>query len=386
MTPFDSDGIDDLEAAEATQPQSPFDEGDAGDGFQDELEGGDGFEDAFDAGDSDAASEELEADAAVDLGEGFEEGADDMAVWNAFEEEVADALDAADDDEFLGRLLGGLGRAAGVVGRGIGAAAGAAGQARGFARRAGRVAGQVGRVAGAVSPAAAAAAQLARLLGAPGLASGLSQVGSAAQAVQGGARRARGIAGSLGQAAGGMQGLFGQLSQLIGQGFDEFDAFDAMVDLYEEGADEALPAAVALAARAAARGLGFRNVAQLSEAGRRALVRGVGAAARELARTGRPGMVRALPRLVTSGARVAQRRVPTPQGAVQTLRRGLPRAAQRVARTPALARRLAHTPARPTRPLSRPTDVGRGTPGARPASGPRTYRFRGPITLTITPR
>ena len=28
-----------------------------------------------------------------------------MALWNAFEEEVADGLDAADEDEFLGRLL-----------------------------------------------------------------------------------------------------------------------------------------------------------------------------------------------------------------------------------------------------------------------------------------
>jgi hypothetical protein len=390
MTPFDSDQLDKLDATEAADdlsPQSPFDEGEGGDVFEDQLDAGDAAADAFEAGDGDAGEGEYAGDASLELGDGFEEGADDMAVWNAFEEEVADALDAADDDEFLGRLLGGLGRATGVVSRGLGAAAGAAGQLRGLAQQAGRVAGKVGRTAGAVSPAAAAVARLARMLGAPGLAGGLSQIGGAAQAVQRGARQARGIAGSLGQTAGGAQGLFSQLSQLLGNGFDEMDAFDAMADLYEEeGLDEALPAAVAMAARAAARGLGFRNVAHLSLAARRALVRGVAAAARELVRSGQPGTVRALPRLAVSAARVAQRRAPTPQGAVQAMRRGLPSAAKRVARNPALARRLARSPAAARGPVTRPTDIGHGVPGRSTPTGPRSFRFPGPVTLTITPQ
>jgi hypothetical protein len=388
--PFESDDIDELDAIDAGSEDAPaqatFDEADAGDGFSDDLDAGDSFADAIDAGDVDGVDAAFQGDAAADLGDGFTEGADDMAVWNAFEEEVADALDAADDDEFLGRLLGGLGRAAGVVGRGLGGAARAAGQARGLAQRAGRAAGQVGRVAGAVSPASEAAARLARMLGAPGLAGGLGQIAGAAQSVRRGTGQAQRLARSLGQTAGGAQGLFAQLSQLLGQGFDEIDAFDAVADLYsDDGIDEALPAAVGLAARAAARGLGFRNVAQLSSVARRALVRGVAAAARELARGGAAQNIRALPRLATSAARVAQRRAPTPQGAVQTMRRGLPRAARRVAGNPRLTRRLAQpTPARG--PLARPTGVGRGTPRPPLGPGPRTFNFPGPITLTITPR
>lgn len=156
-----------------------------------------------------------------------------------------------------------------------------------------------------------------------------------------------------------------------------------MADLYlEDGIDEALPAAVALAARAAARGLGFRNVAQLSQAGRRALVRGVASAARELVR-GRPQSVRALPRLARSTARVAQRQVPTPQRAVQVVRRGLPQTARRVAQNPRLAERLAQPATQG--PLTRPTNLGRGVRTSSIGAG-RTLHINGPATLTITPR
>ncbi|HWP20753.1 MAG TPA: hypothetical protein VNO84_16610 [Burkholderiaceae bacterium] len=316
-------------------------------------------------------------------GEGFDtEVADDAALWNAFEEEIADGLDAWDEDEFFGRLLGGLGRAAGIVGRGMGAAARGAGRLQGAARQAGRVASQAGRVAQAASPAALAAARLARMLGAPGLAAGLGQAAQLARGSAGITRRAAGLAGAVGHAAGNAQGLFGQLSQLLSQSDSAEEAFDAVADLYEnEGMDEALPALVGLAARTAARGLGLRNVAQLSQAARRDLVRGVAAAAREFARAGAAGPdVRVLPRLARSAARVAQARVPTPQQAVRTVRRGLPAAARRVARNPAIARRVT-SPA----PLTRPTDLGRGHPGQRPRA-PRTYRFHGPVTLTITPQ
>lgn len=299
--PFENDVMDEADGADALDAASAdegFDEGDAGDGF-------DSF-DSFDDAQGDAADDlaVAGADFGDALGEGPADGGDDLALWDAFEDEVADGLDAADEDEFLGRLLGGLGRAAGAASRGFGAAGNVAGRLQGLAHGAGRIAGQVGRVAGRVSPAAQAAARLARMLGAPGLAGGLQQVGRGARTLQGLSRQSRGMAGhagraaghaqgmfgQLGQAAGGAQGLLGQLSQLIGAGGDEFDDFDAVADLYaEDGVDEALPAAVALAARAAARGLGFANVAQLTQAGRRALVRGVASAARELVRSGEIG-------------------------------------------------------------------------------------------------
>jgi hypothetical protein len=373
--PFDTNATDFALQTEDSADES-FDEGDQGDGFSDELSSGDSS-DAFE-GDSAA-----DADLGADLGD----DADDMSVWNAFEEEVADGLDAADEDEFLGRLIGGLGRAAGVVGRGIGRAAGAAGQVGTFAGGGARAAQQVGEAAGAVTPAAAAAARLARMLGAPGVARSVDQLGRLAQGVRGAAGQAGSLAGSLGQAASGAQGLLGQLSQLIGGGGNEFDDFEAMADLYvEDGVDEALPAAVALAARAAARGLGFRNVAQLTQAGRRALVRGVAAAARELVRGRGPSAVRALPRLARSAGRVATRSVPTPQAAAQAVRRGLPQTARRVAQSPRALRRLEQpVAARRRAPAARDPRLGRGMPTRR-ITGPRTFYIDGPVMLTVTPR
>ncbi len=379
-SPFDSDLTDDAEAAEAfaspaTGPAG-FDTG-SGDSF-----------DSFDAlGDADFDAANADAG---ELGDGFEDAgdaqADDMAVWNAFEEEVADGLDAADEDEFLGRLLGGLGRAAGVVGRGMGQAQRVAAQAGSLAQGAGRLAGRVRQAAQAATPAAQAAARLAQVLGAPGLAQGLHQAGRLGQSVGGAARHAQGLSQAFGNTAQGAHGLFGQLAQLLGQAGSAADAFDEAADLYlEDGVDEALPALVGLAARAAARGLGLRNVAQLSAAGRRALVRGVASAARELTRHAGPQAVRALPRLARSAARVAQRRAPTPAQAVQTVRQALPAAARRMAGNPRVLRQVARqTRTRPA-PLARPTSLGRGLSDA-PLAQPRQFRFHGPVTLTITPQ
>jgi hypothetical protein len=359
--PFDSDVMDEADALEG---EADGLEG-ADDAFEDNESSGDEFVDEMSPP---ASGDAFEGDGAEDLGDAFGEGGDDMAMWNAFEDEVADGLDAADDDEFFGRLLGGLGRAAGVLGRG--AAGRVAGRVGAFAQQAGRAAGQVGRVAGRVAPAAQAASRLARLLGAPGVAGAFGNVGRMAQGV--------------GRAAGGAQGLLGQLSQLLGQGGDASEAFDDVADLFiEDGVDEALPAVVALAARTAARGLGFRNLQQVSQAGRRALVRGVAAAARELVRRRGPRAVRALPRLAQSATRVAARRAPTPQRAMQAVRRGLPQTARRVAQNPQALRRLAGPPD-VARPVARPTSVGRGTPGM--VGGARTYTFQGPVTLTISPQ
>src|SRR5205814_1191841 len=139
---------------------------------------------------------------------------------------------------------------------------------------------------------------------------------------------------------------------------------------------------------AAARGLGFRNVAQLTMAGRRALVRGIGAAARELVQRRGPRAVRALPRMAQSAARVATRRAPTPSQAAQAVRRGLPRTARRIAQAPQTLRRLARpagTGAAGRAPLARDPQIGRGQPTRR-ISGPRSFYIDGPVKLTVTPR
>ncbi|KVZ03180.1 hypothetical protein [Burkholderia ubonensis] len=369
--PFDGDVADEADTTDETDAFERFDEQSADASFGDE---------SFDES-SDFAVDAQEGDAGEDLADEMD-GVDDMALWNAFEEELADGLDAADDDEFIGRLLGGIGRAAGVVGRGLGRAAGVAGQVGALARRTDDVAGRIGSVADAVSPAAVALARLARVAGAPAAADMLGHAGQVARRVGRAARRTRRAAGSLGQAAGGVQGLFGQISQLLSRSAGADEAFDALADLYvDDGVDEALPAMIGLAARAAVRGLGFRNAAQLSAAARRALVRGVAAAARELARSRSPHAVRALPRLTHSAAAAAQRQLPTPQQAVRLVRRELPRAARQLAQNPRLIRSAVQRGA--SRPLVCPADMGHGLRSARIGRS-RSFHFDGPVTLTIT--
>lgn len=386
---FDIDGLD------AHAGRQAF----ADDGFE-TPQSYDDFSDG-DAGDFDGSGDRYDAG-----GDGID-GGGDMALWNAFEDEVADGLDAADEDEFLGRLLGGLGRAGGAMLRRAGGARGIANAARrvaGGARRFGQIAGQAGRVAARVSPAAGAAARLARLLGAPGLASGLDSVSRGARSASRMARRTSAMAQGFGQAAGGFgnaaagvgqmaqggQALLAQLSQLIGGGGNEFDDFDAMADLYEDGVDEALPAMVAMAARAAARGLGFRNLSHLGQAGRRALVRGVGSAARELVRQRDGGAIRRLPRIAHTAGRTAARTSRHPQEAAQRIRRSLPRVARRLPAATAAAGRRGTAPrgrggARPPRPSSRPAGIGRGHRSTA-VIGRRRLQIDGPVTLTITPR
>jgi len=383
--PFDTDETYAADSIDAT------DELDAavGDGFDvDELDHGDHDGDSlFQPTSADALEgDSLDADA-IDAGDEYAEDVDDAAVWNAFEEEIADGLDAADEDEFLGRLLGGLGRAAGVVGRGLGRGASVAGNVSSVAQGATRVARGVGRVARAATPAALAAARLARMLGAPGVASALGRAGQVAQTVGGAAGRAERLSASVGQAASGAQDVLSQLSQLIGSGGNEFDDFDALSDLFvEDEIDAALPATVAMAARAAARGLGFRNIAQLTQSARRALVRGVGAAARELMRgRGRQGL-RALPRLAHAAGRVATRTTPTPQAAVRTIRKHLPHTARQIAQNPQAMRRATRSaPRRRTGPVGRDPGLGRGRPH-QSIRGQRTFYIDRPVRLTITPR
>lgn len=350
--------------------QSALDTGDRE--LFDEMESGDPFtddhfaEDPSSSDDYDASqgNEQLGSDDRFDEEALDGDAGDDASLWDAFEEQVADGLDALDEDEFLGRLLGGLGRVAALAGR-------ASGQA-------GRVAGRVGQVAAAASPAAQAVARLARTLGAPGVAGALQQAGGIARNVGQAAQQAQGLASSG-------QGIFAQLGQLMGAA-GAGQAFDAMAELYvDDGIDEALPAAVALAARGAARGLGLPNITQLNQAGRRALVRGVAAATRELVRGAGPQGLRALPRLVNSAVRVTRRNPGTAQRAVQNLRRALPRAAARLTQSPRTLRALTRPRGPGAGPLARPSDIGRGLSGTR-LSGSRTFHISGPVTLSITPR
>lgn len=334
--PFDTDAMDetlslDGDPGDAGDAQD-FDGGDQGDGFAHEGE-------SADEADALAQGEAFDGDSTVDLGEEFADGVDDTAVWNAFEEEVADGLEAAEADEFFARLVGALGRAGGVVGR------------------------RADRAAGAASTTAQAAARLAAMLGqqAPVVAT---------------TRSGRSTPGAI-----------AALSRLFGQGFDELDGFDLMADLFaDDGIDAALPAAVGLAARVAARTLGSAAAQPLAGNAARAVVRGVGAATRELVRERGPHAVRALPRLVQAVARAAQRLAATPERAALVVRQRLPVAARGVVRDPRLMQRL-EQPATGTRPRrTRHPPVASGSPAARPGRV-RTYNIPGPITLTmVAPR
>jgi len=400
--PFDDDTDDRADEAAAA-----FDESDeelAAEGFEEGEAYDEAMGDEIDGLDADATDlAAYEADAYETVDDGFEDAADDdvETAWLAFEDDVADALDVDGTDEFLGALLGGLSRAAGTVARHAPAAARLARRAGGVARGAGQVASGIGQLS-------QSAATLARWFGAPGAARSLRDFGTAARgagrlaggaagalddvaAVPRHARRVRDITASAAGASSPVMQLLQQIGSLSSEGADEFEAFDAMADLYEDGVDEALPAAVGLAARAAARALGWRNTSQLSQAARRALVRGIATAARTLVnRQGAPA-VRALPRIAQAATRVAKQRQVPPAQIPRVVSRTVPRIARQTSRNPRavrqLARPMSQTPPRPpSRPtpgaLSRPNDIGRGSPG-NTQGGVRRFRFHGPIELTI---
>lgn len=344
---------------------------DGADGAMDEMAtDADDFAPQASSGDEDFAGEDLAADvdvedaADIDLMAGDEDGADMQGdAWDSFQDEVADALDEEDGDEFLGRVLGGLSR----VARRVAPAAqralpGMMRGARGMAARAGGL--------------SQAAQRLARMLG--------------SQGAQGGPRGAAPAA-----APGG--GIAALLGQLMGQGFDEFEAFDELADAYEDGVDEALPAIVGLAARGLARGLGHRTVGQLGQAARRALVRGVATATRTLVNRHGPRGARAAGRLAVRAGRVARRGAANPQHAAQRVARVLPRAAQRVAqRTPVvrqLAQPMSTRSSRALAPTARGVrpHVGTAGPGAlaepvRSLPVSRMFRLRGPVEIVIRQR
>lgn len=399
---YDDDAFDEGES---------YDEADAGyesDGYDDE---GDAYDEAlgdeFDA-DADEAVDGLDEDA-MDrhAGDAYEDAAlDDAdaglpaqanAAWSAFEAELADALDVDGTDEFFGSVLSGFSRVAGSLARNLGPAAGMVSRLGAHARTVGRHAGHASRLAGAGS-------MLAQRLGHPGIAQHLQRFG---QISRGAGRVAGDVGGALGSAAGipdhlrnasqlagraaahrnPLSELLAQIGQLSADGADDFEAFDAMADLYEDGVDAALPAAVGLAARLAARALGHQNLARLSPNARRGFVRAIGAAARHLIQGAGPAGVRALPRIAASSAQAARRQRTPPQRIPNQVGRTATRAARSVARRPRAVSQLSRPMSPSTAPppgAARPTGVGRGVPSVTRGSA-RRYVLHGPVELTIRP-
>lgn len=407
------DGFDDgFDAAE--QAGDGFDEdGDAfeGDGAEDALDDGfeDGFEDGGDAGDAqldalDAYQDDMDGmDLGDDLAEGPAAPSSADAALSLFEAEVADALDADGTDEFLGSLLGGFSRVASRLAANprLNRVAPHAARYGGYARTAGNIAKGAGSLADV-------GALLAQRLGHQNLAQGLQRFGRVAGTAGGVLGKAGtamnlvgGLPGHLNTAAGyanrmaqanPIGALLARFGMLSADDADEFEAFDSMADLYEDGVDAALPAAVGIAARLAARALGGRALSQLSPTSRRAFVHGIAMAARHLVRNAGPGAVRALPRLAVSSAQAARSKRTPPRQVPQQVGRTVVRAARAASRRPRALRRLAQPHAAPSASLPAPAargggrspGLGRGVPSISRGSM-RRFVLHGPVELTIRP-
>lgn len=262
---FEAEVMDDLfyDSAEGPARPSYGDEFEEFDALEEEFEG---FEDEFEEG-----FEEME---------GFEE----TDLFDEMEEEVADALEEEDADEFFRRLAG--------IARRVG---------RGVAQVARRAAPVVGRIARTVAPIASA------------------------------------IPLPQAQAIGRVAGLLGRV---LPNRADEFEALEDVFDLAEEedAVDFAAPVIAGLTIRRTMPG-----VARQPRAVRQQLVRSVSQATRAVARRAGPQAARAVPRLVQSVRRTAQRRGLPARAVAPAVRR----AAARVARSPRTARRLAGGAMRP---------------------------------------
>jgi hypothetical protein len=191
--------------------------------------------------------------------------------------------------------------------------------------------------------------------------------------------------------------------RLLADGADEFEAFDDMVDgLDEEAIDAAAPVLAGMVVRRA-----VPAVARAARPVRRAVVRTVARAVRQAARRTGPQGARAVARAVTAARRVVRRRRMPPRAAAQVVRR----AATAVARRPQAVRRLARplvpaqrraTPraqgarvvARVVAPAARraaaAAPVARrgiaGVAGGCLGCGMRRMTLRGPVTITIRSR
>ncbi|MBU3056554.1 hypothetical protein [Pseudomonas indica] len=374
---FDEDVMDEL-AADIPAAADEMDEGLDMEGFEEgeayDEAMGDALEDEADF--ADEAIDEAFALDEYDAGDGFDDADayDEANLFDAFEDMMADALDADDADEFFGRLISGI---AGLVRRGARGAGQAARTIQSGARQASNVArtvsrgatqagrfaqqmtgrvrhmaNQVGGVARQVSSAAGQASRIAGQVG--GIANRVSRIA-------GTAARSANPASSL------LQQLVPILQQYQAQGFDELDAFEDMADwLAEEDFDGALPVLGGLAARVLVRPVLQRAAgAGIAQPLRQQLVRSSTQAARTLVNRQGPQAMRALPRLAQGVARTAQRH--------HTPTRALPRAIRQTASQLAARPQL-------VRHLTRPGIGGVPMPGIGHA---QRIRLNGPVELVV---
>jgi hypothetical protein len=209
---------------------------------------------------------------------------DEGDAMDAFEDAMADALEAEDSDEFVRRFRR-------AVRRAVNTARGAINVGRQIGRG-------IGQVGGAIAP-------IAGMIPHP-IAQGVSQ-----------AARLASVAG-----------------RLMADGADEFEAFEEMVDFAEE--EDAVDAAAPALATLAIHNAMPREAARLSQPARRQLIRTTTQATQALARQQGPQAARAITPILQQARRaVRQRRLPA---------RALPQAVQQISRSvlrnPRLLRRL----------------------------------------------
>ncbi len=331
MDRFDTDVMDDLMDAAEGPARSAMEDFDGADGF-DELDEGDegdaflgriigGLGNLLGGGGNANAFDEDGFDDSFDE-DGFDEdGFDEGDGYDAFDDAVADALDADDSDEFFRRIarmargaVRGIGRVAGTVGRGIGQAA--------------RV---VGPIASMIP------IPQAQLIG-----------------------RIANVAG-----------------RLLADGADEFEAIDALVDEFdEESLDAAAPVVAGLALRRA-----VPNIARMPRPARRRLVRAVTQATRTAVRRQGAPAARAVTRVVRTAARAVQARRVAPRALPQVVRRATQQVLQRPAAVRPLTRPLT-PPAR--RVVTRPAAAPAARRGAVCRHcGTHHLNFRGPVRIAI---
>ena len=132
------------------------------------------------------------------------------------------------------------------------------------------------------------------------------------------------------------------LQQYGAEGFDDSEAFEDLVDWFEQAEDEAemdlaLPVITGFAIRSLARPLARQAGGSLPRPVRQQLVRGATQAARTLVNQQGPQAVRALPRIARSVARAVARQParPVPQAA-RAATRSVQRRVQQVAARPGL--------------------------------------------------
>ncbi len=328
MYAFETDAMDDLfyDAVEGPARQSA----DEFDSFyaEDEFDGFDAAEDDDDAfigglirGIGQVASGLMGGDEFDEMEDYGDYAYDYGDALDFLDDELADALEEEDTDEFFRRL-------------------------RRIAQRVGRVAQRVGRGVG----------QAARVVGPIASMIPLPQ----AQLIG----RAANIAG-----------------RLLADEADEFEALDEFFDFAEDedAIDAAAPFVSAITVRSTVPG-----VSRMPRNTRRQLVRATTQATRTLARRQGPQAARAVPRIVRSVQRVAaQRRVPA-RAVPAAIRRAATRVAQNPRAVRRLARPIAPTAATHPAAMRRRRPIGAGGGSICPNCGRgQRLRLRGPITITI---